>query len=116
MLIEKGLVKNCHNIKARGLKGALLTILGREDEAKSYLHENLDVDAFDFVSRWLLYKLDDSCKESVITGDIENFLQTARDFAEFGMYEYAAEVLAECRQESPLKYYYRAYYLYMLGE
>ena len=110
-LIEKGLVKNSHNIKARGLKGALLTLLNKKDAAKDYLYENLMVDAFDFVSRCLLSDIDAEYDDFRITGDIENFLQTARDFAEFGMYENAVKCLDLCDEESPLKYYYRAYYV-----
>ena len=109
--VEKGLVKNSHNIKARGLKAALLDLLGREGEAARYLKENIKVDAFDFVSRSLLAEIDGSyCKEQV-TGDIENYLQTARDFAEYGLYERAVLILENCPEESPLKYYYLAYYL-----
>ncbi len=114
--IEKGLVKNSHNIKARGLKGALLTLLNKKDAAKDYLYENLLVDAFDFVSRCLLSDIDAEYDDFRITGDIENFLQTARDFAEFGMYENAVKCLDLCDEESPLKYYYRAYYLHKLGK
>ena len=115
-LIEKGLVKNSHNIKARGLKGALLTLLNKKDAAKDYLYENLNVDAFDFVSRCLLSDIDAEYDDFRITGDIENFLQTARDFAEFGMYENAVKCLDLCDEESPLKYYYRAYYVDKLGK
>ena len=145
-LIEKGLVKNAHNIKARGLKATLLSILNRNKESIEYIDENLKVDAFDFVSRFLKMVTElreavaadengletakkEKCRnykeehveeyikdpkeeyKEVITGDIENFLQTARDFAEYGLYEYAARVLSLCKQDSPLKHYYRAYYL-----
>ena len=47
------------------------------------------MDAFDFVSRSLLAEICEDYKEEVITGDIENFLQTARDFAEYGLYDRA---------------------------
>ena len=114
--VNRGLVKNSANVKARGLKAALLVLLKRDDEASSFLQENLRVDAFDFVSRCLLTKTDGVTGEDAITGDIENFLQTARDFAEYGLYKMAIEALGMCRQESPLKYYYRAFYLDKLGE
>ena len=116
MFAEKSLVKNSANIKARGLKAALLAALGRNDEARKCLEENLGVDAFDFVSRCLLTKTGVGYGEEKITGDIENFLQTARDFAEYGMYDAAVEVLDSCPAESPLKYYYKAFYLDKLGE
>ena len=49
-LVEKGLIKNLHNIKARGLKAILLRKLGRISEVKNWLDENLKVDAFDYIS------------------------------------------------------------------
>jgi tetratricopeptide (TPR) repeat protein len=107
---DRGLIKNAHNIKARGLKAAALILLGREDEAQAFLSENLLVDAFDFVSRSLLAEIDSSYREETITGDIENYLQTARDFAEFGLYDRAISALLTCDQESPLKHYYLACY------
>ena len=49
-LAEKGLVKNTHNIKARGLRAYLLGRLGRTEEAKAAVSENLAIDPFDYVS------------------------------------------------------------------
>ena len=115
-LLDKGLVKNAHNIKARGLKAALLLLDNRQDEAKAYLLENLKVDAFDFVSGCLLAEIDDEYADSKVFGDIENYLQTARDFAEFGMYDRAVRVLEECDHETPMKYYYLAYYYDLSGK
>lgn len=53
-LVEKGLVKNAHNIKARGLKVRILRMLGRKKEAEVQAGENLKVDPFDYVSRFEL--------------------------------------------------------------
>ena len=53
-LVEKGLVKNAHNIKARGLKAVILRKLGRKEEAKAWCIENIKVDPFDYVSRFEL--------------------------------------------------------------
>ena len=48
--IERALVKNSHNIKARGLKACLLRKLGRIREAEWQVRDNLRLDPFDFVS------------------------------------------------------------------
>ena len=48
--VERALIKNARNIKARGLKAYLLRKLGRIAEAESWLEENLALDPFDFVS------------------------------------------------------------------
>jgi tetratricopeptide (TPR) repeat protein len=53
----------------------------------------------------------------VITRDFhETFLQTARDFAEWGCYELSHKVLNMYSGEKPLIHYYKAYYLVKLGK
>ncbi len=116
-LITKGLIKNSHNIKARGLKAYLLRKLGCLDTAGDWIHENLDVDGFDYLSMFEMSRLEEA-DQSRIQKDMcrlmrdhtENFLQVARDYAEFGAYEEAVLVLRLCGQPSPLLYYYEAYY------
>lgn len=102
---ERGLVKNAHNVKARGLKAYVLKKLGREDEAKHLLDENLALDPFDFVSGW-----EQKTAVEKMRGFQENFLMTARDYAEFGAYEEALDVLEACDKAYPMLFYYRAYY------
>lgn len=124
-LIEKGLVKNAHNIKARGLKAVILRKLGRVEEARSWLEENLKVDAFDYVSmyecamnctgsdedfRLLLDKMNGRMRDFH-----ENYLQAARDYAEAKCYEEAIGILNQCTKRHPMLAYYRAYYLEQLG-
>ena len=46
----------------------------------------------------------------------ENYLMTARDYAEFGAYEEAIMMLQACSKEYPLLAYYEAYYRSQLGE
>lgn len=41
---------------------------------------------------------------------------TARDYAEFGAYEEAREILGACTREYPMLYYYGAYYAERLGD
>lgn len=120
--IEKALVKNAHNIKARGLKAYLLRKLGKEEQAAAWIAENLLLDPFDFVS----------CNEQIALSGAknmepraelnekmrdfqENYLMTARDYAEFGAYEEAMEILDACTKEYPMLYYYKAYYADCLG-
>ncbi|MDE5696842.1 MAG: DUF5107 domain-containing protein [Lachnospiraceae bacterium] len=121
--VEKTLVKNAHHIKARGLKAYLLRKLGKEGQAAAWISENLTLDPFDFVS----------CNEQVIINSAdaaelrtalnttmrdfqENYLMMARDYAEFGAYEEAMEVLGACTKEYPMLYYYRAYYADCMGQ
>ena len=120
---EKSLVKNAHNIKARGLKAYLLRKLGKTSLAKAWIRENLALDPFDFVScnEEILLAGQDGAKlrgrlNEKMRGFLENYLMTARDYAEFGAYGEAVAVLGECSREYPLLTYYEAYYRSRLGE
>ncbi len=125
-LVEKGLVKNAHHIKARGLKAYLLRKLGRKEQARRWIAENLELDPFDFVSCFEQLLLE-MTEDTVLTEKAEslnrkmrdfqeNYLMTARDYAEFGAYQEAILVLGQCTKEYPMLSYYEAYYRYRLGE
>lgn len=124
--IERALVKNAHNIKARGLKAYLLRKCGRQKEAVQWIAENLELDPFDYVSGYelLLWKQkgcisgqSEAAEQSLqkalqekMRNFPENYLMTARDYAEAGAYEEAIGILEQCTAKYPLLYYYRAYY------
>ena len=115
-LVEKGLVKNAHNIKARGLKAVILRKLGRKEEAKAWCIENIKVDPFDYVSRFELAA--DAEEAQTILDEMnelmrdfhESYLQAARDYAEAKCYEEAVAILEQCTKEHPMLAYYKAYY------
>ena len=114
-LVEKGLVKNSHNIKARGLKAVILRKLGRTEEAKDWIGKNLCVDPFDFLSGFEKTILSGSQEErtalTALMRDFhENFLMTARDYAESGFYEEAVALLDCCSADKPMLHYYKGYY------
>lgn len=127
--IEKALVKNSHNIKARGLKAYLLRKLGRCREAEEQLRENLALDPFDFVSLYEACRMaaggrkegsaaPEAARERELLdllnarmrGFEQNYLMCARDYAQFGAYEEACGVLGLCGKQYPMVYYYLAYY------
>ncbi|MBO4591510.1 MAG: DUF5107 domain-containing protein, partial [Eubacterium sp.] len=116
-LIDKALVKNVHSVKARGLKAAILWKLGRNEEAESWIEENLKLDAFDFVSMFIRICMSGRSSELIrgfheITRDFhETFLMAARDLAETGLYEEAIAVLDEFPGDKPMIHYYKAAYL-----
>lgn len=91
--VEKGLVKNSHNIKARGLKVYLLRKLDRTREAQEMIFDNLKIDPFDYISRLESVRLDKECgcdeleKIKLLARNFhETYLMTARDYAEYGAY------------------------------
>lgn len=120
--IDKALVKNAHNVKARGLKVYLLRSLSRTEEACICARANMEFDPFDFVSGNEIIILNYNNKDLQDTlnkkmrGFRENYLMTARDYAEFGAYQEAVEVLQKCSSEYPMLKYYEAYYKNMLNE
>ena len=117
---EKGLVKNCHNVKARGLKAYVLRKLGKLEAARAFIAESLSVDPFDYISGLEAAYLGDTdaaaAVRKLMRGFHENYLMTARDYAEYGAYSDAAETLAGCPEKTPMLYYYEAYYLALAGK
>ena len=122
-LIEKGLVKNSHNIKARGLKAAILRKLGKKEEAKQWIAENLKVDPFDYVSGYeavlLAEETEKAAKVQTLKAQMrnfpQNFIQAAIDYCESGCFEEALGLLNLCDAQWPMLDYYRAACLYNLG-
>lgn len=121
-LVEKGLIKNSHNIKARGLKAVILRKLNRVEEAKAWIKENLRVDSFDYISRYEESILENNSQEKrdemngLMRDFQEAYLQAARDYAEAGFYTEAAAMLSECTKEYPMLAYYKGFYLGKLGK
>ena len=119
--LEKSLIKNSHNIKARGIKAAVLRKSGKLEETQKWITENLAIDPFDYVSwneNYLLTGNKEILKKmnSLMRDFNENYLQAARDYAEAGLYKEAIAVLKECKEPKPLLKYYEAYYLGLMGE
>ena len=120
--VDKSLVKNSHSIKARGLRAMLLYKLGDEKAAEQMIKDNLELDTFDYVSRYaeiLLHPEDESLKEEYhrLSRDFyETGLRIARDEAECGFYEEAVSILDLCGSDMPLIHYYRGYYLGKTGD
>lgn len=123
--IDKALIKNSHNIKARGVRACLLRKLGQIEEARQYCEENLEIDGFDYVSRYeqIFLETDSekkknyekACRE-IMRGFQENYLQTARDYAEAGNDQEAVRVLEDCKIEKPMIAYYQGYYMQCMGK
>ena len=119
--IDRSLVKNAHNIKARGLKASALRKLGRQECALEQVKANLEVDPFDYVSHYVRYEItqdpaDLERMQSLMRGFSGNYLAAARDFLEAGLCEEASGILALFDGEHPLADYYRGYALRGTGQ
>ncbi|RED61779.1 DUF5107 domain-containing protein [Cohnella lupini] len=105
-LVERSLIRNSRNYKARHLKAALLRKLGEFAKAKAYAEETLALDIADFGSaRELGLSLsrlgDGNGADKVLRdlaqlmrGDPHNYLNLASDYAGSGLYDEAISVLA----------------------
>ena len=114
--IDRSLVKNAHNIKARSLKASALRKLGRQECALEQVKANLEVDPFDYVSHYIRYEItqdpaDLERMQSLMRGFSGNYLATARDFLEAGLCEEASGILDLFDGVHPLADYYRGYAL-----
>ena len=111
--IERSLVRNSHNLKARALRAALLEKLGRRADAVAWLRENMALDAFDYTSglqlAWMTGE-DPGATLARMGSRISSYIESAIDFADGGFYQKAADVLGLCRAESPMLKYYSACY------
>ncbi len=104
--IDRSLVKNVHNLKARALRGMILDSLGREEEAARWYEENLKLDAFDYVSR--IESGDIEGALALMNGRVSSFIECAIDYAEAGYAADAADILARCPADHPMIHYYLA--------
>jgi tetratricopeptide (TPR) repeat protein len=117
--IEQALIRNTHQIKARGLKAVILRKLDRTEEAQKWIVENLAVDPFDYVSRYEKYKngMTSGLEEmqKLMHEQESSYLALSADYAEFGLYPEAVEVIRLFRRETPMPKYAEGKYLSMMG-
>ena len=106
--IDRSLVKNYHNLKARALRGMILSELGRGGEAARWYALNLELDAFDYVSR--IESGDTEGALRLMGNRASSFIECAIDYAEAGFYRKAAAVLDLCQDSSPMLAYHTALY------
>ena len=116
--LERSLISNSHNHKARAMKAVVLRKLERKAEALAWIHDNYRIDRFNYVSMFEEHLLTGSdvpleCMVELMHGNIYNYHETALDYAQAGLQDEAALVLKtaieHAVEESPLTYYYLAY-------
>ena len=129
--LEKAVIRNCHNLKARGFLA--LSALGErnKEQAQRILTGTLEIDPFDAFSLDLLQSTqagDDiisshSQNKASKSGSGNNYalgtyrlLALSTLYAEVGMYERAYTLLPVESEDNPLVLYYKAYYALMLNK
>ena len=106
--IERSLVKNYHNLKARALKGLILDSLGRSLEAERWYEDNLKLDAFDYVSR--IESGDLTGALALMGSRASSYIECAIDYAEAGYFADAIFILECCPEPAPMVWYHLALY------
>ena len=117
--LERALISNSHNHKARAMKAVVLRKLERKEEALKWIQESYKIDRFNYVcmvEEHLLTGSNEPLERMVemMHGNIYNYHETAIDYAHAGQMEEFALVLQTAIdkgvEESPLTYYYLAYW------
>lgn len=113
-LVEKALIRNWHNHKARTLKIALLRKTKQTKKANNLIAESLSKDRFNFSAMFENYLLtnNNSVKEKLkilMSNSIDSYIEYALDYANSGLYNEAISLLKiginNCKPHS-LAYYY----------
>ena len=120
--VERSLIFNSRNHKARALKATLLRQLGRKDEALKWIDESCRVDRFNYgcmYEQYLLTGSDEPLKHMgrLMHDNIYNYYELALDYAQAGLWNDVEQVLTAVacaassagkalQEASPLTYYY----------
>ena len=96
--LERALISNSHNHKARAMKAVALRKLGRKDEALAWIQESYKIDPFNYVCMVEEHLLTDSEEPlnrmvELMHGNIYNYHETALDYAQAELGEEGALVL-----------------------
>ena len=137
--VDKSLVRNWHNHKARALKTTILRKMGQENAALNLIEDSLKIDLFNFGCRFEKYLLtgfagDLAEMHKYMRGEIHNYEIVALDYIAAGMYSEAVSILEEgakvcsslpspqgegarrAGEATPMTYYYMGWALYLDGK
>jgi tetratricopeptide (TPR) repeat protein len=112
--IDRSLVRNWHNHRARQLKASVLRKLGRSEQALALIEASLAIDPFNTGCRFEKYLLSRDAKDldelkTLMRGAVHPYLEYALDFAGAGLYDEAAQLLS-CAIPSGDRVYPMVYY------
>jgi len=121
--VERSLIRNWHNHKARQLKASVLRKMGRKEEALKWIEDSLKIDGFNMGCRFEKYllDLDDSVLKEMtdLMGNrVHPYIEYALDFVEAGMFFEAEILLSLCIEGEttyPMVYYALGYFASLSG-
>ena len=108
--LNRSIIFNSCNHKARALKAAVLRLLERKDEALTWIEESLQLDHFNYGCRYEKYLLtgEDTLK-TLMRKSSQNYDELALDYAAAGLNDEARAIWEMAISEgaiSPMTYYY----------
>ncbi|WP_321388499.1 DUF5107 domain-containing protein [uncultured Enterococcus sp.] len=113
--VEKSLIRNAYNMRARTLKAVIQRKLGLD--STEWLSETLSIDPLDLASHFERYLVTvDTTWNKVMRNSLNNYLELALDYYHFGLYSEAQIILDVCPSDSPLLSYYQAYFYLKQGK
>ena len=116
--LERALISNSHNHKARGLKAAVLRKLDCKEEALAWIKESYKIDPFNYVCMVEEHLLTGSNEPlermaDMMHDNVYNYHEVALDYQQAELSDEAKLVLQTAIdhhvEESPLTYYYMAF-------
>ena len=119
--VERSLISNSHNHKARALKACILRLLGRNEEALLWIYESYKIDRFNYGCLYEEHLLTGNQEPlnrlvEMMHGHVYNYHELALDYAQAGLWQTCLDVLQmDDAQNHPMTYYYMGYAQTMLG-
>ena len=120
--VERALISNSHNHKARALKATLLRLLGRKEEALAWIAESYKIDPFNYgcmFEEYLLTGSDEPLQHmaELMHGAVQNYHELALDYAQAGQWQNVISVLClPDAQGHPMTCFYEGWAQYHLGD
>lgn len=121
--IDRSLIRNWHNHKARHLKVSILRKLGRIEQAKNLIKDSLSIDIFNLGMYYEQYLLGNSEAKDALKrlsrGDIQNYIEISLDYADAGLYTEAIELIdfgiSQQTSVYPMAQYFKAWFVSLSG-
>ncbi|MGM9802746.1 MAG: DUF5107 domain-containing protein [Muribaculaceae bacterium] len=113
--LNRALINNWHNHKARALKASVLRLLGKIEDLTALFNESLAIDRFNYGCMFEVDLVNGDKNHSGIVelmhGESHNYEELALDYLQAGLCAQALEVLqlaVKVGATSPMTYYYMA--------
>lgn len=123
--IDKSLIRNWHNHRARHLKTTILRHLGKNDKALALINESLNIDKFNYGCHFEKQLLTGNSADMeafccVMRNESHNYCELFIDYAQAGCWEEASAVsqlaIEQIQNSEIILYYLNAWSLIQLGK